>query len=146
LTQENKRTFEIGLIEVMRGGDALDFVKKANQFNDPPPDGMEFIVAKVFVNYHAGGEGFLDIDEQYWSIVTKGRIFGYWDKPVRPCCLEPAFDLLMFAGGESFGYIAWPVYEDDPNPLLAFGLSSDAKKGGSTQICGVTSTLRARMR
>jgi len=121
--------FDVGLVDVMRGADALAFVQEANQFNDPPPEGMEFAVAEVLVRYLGEDEGLLALDEDDWSIVTKGRIFGRWDKPEDPCCLMPEVDFLLFPGGRGSGYMAWPVYEDDPNPMLAFALSSDAKTG-----------------
>lgn len=129
LTYDTKRVFEIGLTEVVRGSEALDFIQRANQFNDPAPDDMEFVVAKVELYYHPNGEGLLELDEGLWSGITKGRVFGYWDKPEQPCCLEPEFDMRLFPGGTSFGYMAWPVYQDDPNPQLAFALSSDGSKG-----------------
>lgn len=121
--------YDVGLVSVLRGSDALSFVQEANQFNSPPPDGMEFVVAEVLVRYLGEDEGPLVLEESDWSVVTKGRIFGRWDKPETPCCLTPTVEFFLLAGGYGSGYMAWPVYEDDPDPMLAFGLSSDARHG-----------------
>src|SRR5690606_29920654 len=42
-------TWEIWVIESIRGDEALAMVKEANQFNDDPAPGMEYVVVRIGV-------------------------------------------------------------------------------------------------
>lgn len=43
--------WQIAITEAVRGNDAWTMVQDANQFNDPPKEGMEYIAVKVRVRY-----------------------------------------------------------------------------------------------
>ena len=83
---------------------------------------------KAQVVYTGAEAGVLELTESDWSVITSGRIFGYFDTP-SVCCLEPEFDVQLFAGGQGEGWMAWPVMIDDPNPVLAVGMNRDGTGG-----------------
>ena len=129
LVKGGELEFEVSITNILRGADAMNFIKRANQFNDPPPPGFEFVVVKANVHYTGKEAGVLELTEEYWNIVTQGRVFDRTNKPSSPCCLKPPFEISLLSGGEAEGYMAWPIHQDDSNPLLVFGLSSSGDKG-----------------
>ena len=124
LAIDEELDFTMVVTNVVRGSDALQVIKTANQFNDDPPEGFEFVVVRLFVEYTGEDFGLLEMNESALSIVTNGRILGYGDMlNYSPCCLEPAFELTLLPGGRGEGLIALPVALDDPDPLLLLGES-----------------------
>jgi hypothetical protein len=43
--------WELSVIEVVRGDGAWAMIQQANQYNDPPADGMEYVAVKIHVRY-----------------------------------------------------------------------------------------------
>lgn len=127
LVQAGELEFTISVTEVTRGADAWTIIRQANQFNDPAPEGLEFIVFRAIVVYTGPDKGALELNESYWSTVSKGRVYDQLDSFI--CCLEPEFDFTLFSSGEAEGLIALLVSMDDPNPLIVFGLKSDGSGG-----------------
>lgn len=119
--------FTMHVEEYLRGDEAWQKIYAANRFNDPAPDGLEFILLRIKVVYNGEDKGPLEINEAAWSSVSKGRIFDTFDAFV--CCLDPEFDFTLFAGGEAEGWVALLVSVDDPAPLIAIGLHSDGTGG-----------------
>jgi len=111
--------FTLTIAEVHRGKAAWDKIIAANQFNDPPAAGMEYLLLSVKVDYVEGpADEALTLDQWDFRIVSKGQIL----EPVAVVEPEPEFDVSFFPGASGGGWMAWPVYVDDPDPLLAIGL------------------------
>jgi hypothetical protein len=114
--------FALTVKEVLRGEPALARIMAANQFNDPPPDGFEFVLLLVEAAYTGPDDGVLELSKSMASSVTNRRIIAYSDTfTYSPCCVEPEFDMQLLSGGTGEGWIALPVAVDDPNPLLLVG-------------------------
>jgi hypothetical protein len=114
--------FELTIKEVVRGEPALARIMAANQFNDPPPDGFEFVLLLIEAAYTGADDGVLELNERITASVTNNRIIPYGDTFIySPCCLEPEFDMQLLAGGVGEGWLALPVAIDDPAPLLLIG-------------------------
>ncbi len=122
LIKNGEIEFELTVVEVFRGTDALQRIKSANQFNDDPPDGFEFVLILASVAYTGEDKGLLEVNEFVASSVTNDRVISYSDTFIySPCCLEPTFDMQLLQGGTGEGWIALPVAVDDPAPLMLIG-------------------------
>lgn len=122
LTQGGSLEFELAVQEVIRGEAALQRIQQANQFNDPPPEGFEFVLVYVEVSYTGADEGMLEIGKFDTSVVTNGRVIAYSDTfTYSPCCLDPEFEIALLSGGTAGGWLALPTSLDDPAPLLLLG-------------------------
>lgn len=129
MIQGGKLEFDLTVEEVIRGDQAWAIIKRANQFNDPAPDGMEYVIVKVLAEYTGKDQGTLALEKTDWKIVTNGRAIDYFDLP-SVCCLTNEFDnIKILAGGKAEGIMAWPVAIDDQNPMLVIGMDSDGDGG-----------------
>ena len=122
---DRKLEFTLTVVEVLRGDPAWERILDASDYNDPAPEGFEWVMARIEVSYTGQDEGLLEISESDFAVVTKGRVLGYMDIwTYTPSGLEPKLDVSLFPGGSAEGWIAVPVALDDPSPLLAVGLSA----------------------
>jgi hypothetical protein len=119
LTYNDSIDFKIHFSSVLRGDEAFQKILSFNSANDPPPDGMEYVLVTATVNYYGSDQGILELDKRDFRVVTNGQAFDSSDFFV--CCLVPEFELELFAGGVGLGLMAWPVYINDPNPMLVLG-------------------------
>lgn len=126
-----KMDFSITIGDVIRGEDAWAAIYMANQFNDPPPQNMEFVLVQLIVDHYGNDAGAIRIDEGDFVIVTNGQVFRHFDISV--CCIDdagfPELDLTLFSGAKAEGWIAVQVYNDDTQPLLALWLERDGTGG-----------------
>jgi len=130
LIRRGEIEFTLTVAEVLRGDDAYDRILRANRFNDPAPEGFEFVLAHVEVSYTGEDQGVLEIQKEQFAVITKGRAIRYIDTwTYSPCCIQPDLELSLFQGGTGDGWIALPVAVDDPNPLLVIGLRDDGSGG-----------------
>jgi hypothetical protein len=109
--------WEIRVIESIRGQDALDMVMEANQFNDEPQAGMEYVLVHVGARNVGTSSGVESISEFSFEITgDSNRIF---ENPfvVSP---EPALDFEMYPGGEASGWITLEVPEGEQNLRLVY--------------------------
>jgi hypothetical protein len=94
--------WEVLILEVIRGDEALNMVQEANQFNEPPDEGMEYIAVKTHVRNISTEDRATQIDGSYFE--TTGDANVAYDLPsvVDPA---PALDASLFPGGEYEGWI-----------------------------------------
>ncbi|NUM48200.1 MAG: DUF4352 domain-containing protein [Anaerolineales bacterium] len=109
--------WEVSIVEVIRGEDAWTMVQEANQFNDPPDEGMEYIAVKVHVRNISTDDQSTSIDSFYFK--TTGSASVLYDLPsvVDP---EPALDANLYPGGEFEGWIIVQVAIGETNVILVF--------------------------
>ena len=111
-------SFQIAVVEIIRGQDAWNLIYEANMFNEQPIEGMEYILAKIGITYQTSTEQdyILSIDSLYFNSVSNNQVL---DSPyvVEP---EPELNVELFPGGYGEGYLAFLTYTDDPAPLIAF--------------------------
>lgn len=98
LTTDN---WEFSVLEVIRGEEALKMVIEANQFNDPPESGMEYIAVKMHFRYIGTEDSSQSIDGSFFS--TTGSANVIYDSPsvVDP---TPSLDCYLYPGGECEGW------------------------------------------
>ncbi|MFN2226702.1 MAG: hypothetical protein ACK2UY_10350 [Anaerolineae bacterium] len=124
--EEEGRTFRLAVQQALRGEEAWQRLLEANRYNDPPQPGTEYLLLYVGVEYLSGPvHGTLRLDAWSFRLVSNNQVL----QP--PSLVEPppAFELEFFPGGEGGGWMAWVIYEDDPAPLLAYGLEYDGSGG-----------------
>lgn len=113
--------FLLTVAEIIRGDEAFDIVSDANESNDEPPEGMEYLLARIKVEYIGPEAGALELDQHEWSVMTNGRIYDFLALPAVACCLVPEFDISLHSGGTGEGWLPVVVSVDDTKPLLVWG-------------------------
>ncbi len=118
LIYQSTANFQITVLDVNRGQSAWNKVYQANQFNDPPAAGMDYIVAKIAVNYQTSSQQDFELLVSSWSFksVSNNQVL---ETPsiVDP---DPELNANLFPGGQSEGYIVVSAYIDDPTPLIVY--------------------------
>ncbi|NTU77996.1 MAG: DUF4352 domain-containing protein [Chloroflexales bacterium] len=125
-TTTMSEAWELTVLEVFRGADAAQRIAEANQFNDPAPEGQEYLVARVRARYLGADDAdtAANIDQHAFKVTGAANVV--YDRPsiVAP---EPTLDAYLFPGGQVEGWVAVQtptgeagltlVYE----PLFEFG-------------------------
>lgn len=119
--------FDFTVLEVIRGEEANKIVKRANMFNDDPPEGMEYALIKVKVLLNKGK---LELNRYDITVLTNGQLFDEYSSSFSVCCTEdegyPDFEAnLVLPGATTEGWIIRPVFINDLNPLVALGVGLD---------------------
>ena len=111
------RDWQVKVLQVVRGDKAWEMVKKANEFNDPPQKGMEYVVVKVQVRYLGKKDEAVSIDEGYFSL--SGAKGVEYDNPgvVAP---KPALDVHLYPGGEYVGWVVLQCAQNEEGLILKF--------------------------
>ena len=66
--------WELSVIEVIRGDEAWTMVQEANQFNDPPLDGFEYIAVKLHLRYIGTKDEATYVDNSYFKTTGSAGI------------------------------------------------------------------------
>lgn len=118
----------IKILEVIRGSDAWEIIKKADPSNKKPDKGYEYIMIRISFKMVARvqpGRGTFDLD---WplQLTTFSEDFEEYTSPdvVTP---EPVFKRTVRADEYAEGWIARVIKKDDNRPLLLF----DPASGGA---------------
>jgi hypothetical protein len=109
--------WQVTVLEVVRGDEAWQMAQEANQFNDPPDEGMEYVAARVNVRYISTTDKAETIDGS--SFKTTGSANTLYDLPlvVDP---EPALDVALFPGGEYEGWVVLQAAQGETGLTLVF--------------------------
>ncbi|MBU8907671.1 hypothetical protein [Desertibacillus haloalkaliphilus] len=116
---------EMELLEVMSGEEAWNIVREANQFNEAPGEGQEYILARYFVKINEVEEEPYDLTHaQFDAVSTTGNTY---DDFISVSGLEPDLRNEMYTGAEREGFTYFLVEKDDEDPLVAFKRRSDVE-------------------
>ncbi len=109
--------WEVSVIEVIRGDEAWRMVQEANQFNDPPAKGMEYIAVRIHVRYIGTEDKAENIDGSFFKTVGSTAVL--YDSPsvVGP---DPSLDIWLYPGGEYEGWIVAQAAKDETGVVLVF--------------------------
>jgi cyclophilin family peptidyl-prolyl cis-trans isomerase len=115
------RSFETTVLAVRRGDEAFRLLKAANQFNDPPGPGLEYLLVQLRTRYTKGPPNeTVNVDK--YSFATTGAD-GVLRGPASVVLPEPQFNAKLFAGGTTEGWAAYQVTTGDPFPRIGSRLS-----------------------
>jgi hypothetical protein len=112
--------WQLRVREVVIGQEAWQMIIDANQFNDPPAEGMKYVLARVWVRYIGLQESGKNISGYSF---TAG--FGVETEYERPVVVEPEPELYayLFPGGEAEGWVALQAPASQDELLLIFSPS-----------------------
>lgn len=116
LVRNGYMEFKVSVEDVVAGEDAWSEIASANMFNEPPPEGMQYVLVDVFVSHYGDDDGVLEMSYLDWKSVSNNRYFDYFD--VNVCCIINDLDIKLGSGGEAAGILVQLVFLDDENPLL----------------------------
>ena len=110
-------SWQVTLLDVTRGEPAWQIVYETNQFNDPPPAGMEYLLLKVRLRYIGTNDQGVSVTDSAFTL-TNGDGAAY-DRPV---VVQPEPNLLarLFPGGETEGIIVLMAEAQRKNLALVF--------------------------
>ncbi len=107
----------ITALEMVRGEAAWSMAKAANQFNDPPETGMEYVAVRVRAQYINAEDTTGRISSGDFKIVGSTNVLHDAPAVVDP---EPALDATLYPGGVAEGWIIVQATVDESNLLLVF--------------------------
>jgi hypothetical protein len=121
LTRDNEQDFTITILEVKKGDEAWKILYAANFFNDKPPEGQAYLLAKIQISYTKGKE-VLEINQFSFGSVSNNVILDIPFGIVEP---DPQFtDTVskgLFAPSTASGWLTFLMFKDDTDPLIYFG-------------------------
>ena len=109
--------WEITINELVRGNDAWVMTHEANQFNDPPDDGMEYIAIKVHVRFIGTEDRSANIDDIAFNTTGSANVLYALPSVVEP---DPALDVNLFPGGEYAGWVITQAAQGETDLIAVF--------------------------
>jgi serine/threonine protein kinase len=103
--------WEVQVLETVRGDAAWNRLYDANTFNDPAPEGMEYLLVKVRARATFTGNA----ARQLYFVVTGDGLREYTRSGVPP---EPKLETELVSGSVSVGWIAFPIGKHEGSLLL----------------------------
>lgn len=119
INQVDGNTFVIIVIKVIRGEEAYQMAKEANMFNGRPPEGRDYAMIYLRVEFIKGksADEVLSLDEFDFHLVSKNNILREVNFIVPP---HPSFSVSLFPGAVSEGWLVKIPFSDDTEPLLFY--------------------------
>lgn len=119
----------VTLQEIIRGEEAWNRILAVNQFNDPPPAGFEYVLAKIRFEYLKGPSPeisyHLSAMFEFDTISSEGKQY----EVVSVLLPDPELRATLYPGAWHEGWAAFMVAQVDAKPLLTFGRNSDGTGG-----------------
>jgi hypothetical protein len=109
--------WEVSVIEVVRGDEAWKMVREANQFNDPPAEGMEYIVVQIHAHYIGTEDEAENIDVSFFKTTGSAGVLYELPSVVGP---DPSLDISVYPDGEYNGWIVVQAAKDESGVVLVF--------------------------
>ena len=98
--------WDVKVTETIRGSAAWQAISAANQFNDPPPTGMEYLLVKIHAKSTYTDNNTHNISKYDFRVtgdILRENLFASVVSP------SPALDTNLFAGGETEGWTPYLV-------------------------------------
>lgn len=111
--------WEFQVVEAVRGDKAAELAKNANMFNEPAPEGQEYIAVKLKARYLGNDEPDRrdNIDGSYLKITGENNVVYESPMIVAP---EPALDAYLYAGGETEGWRVLSASKGEKGLMVIF--------------------------
>jgi hypothetical protein len=118
--------WEVTLLEVVRGDPAWAMIQEANQFNEPPVEGMEYVVAKVRVRYINTEDKAEQIDDSCFRSTGSAKVLHDHPSIVAP---NPSLDAILFPGGQYEGWAVMQAAKGETDLVAVFETLFDFTAG-----------------
>lgn len=115
--------WQIAVREVVRGEAARKMVQAADEFNQPPETGMEYILVKVHARYIGAAPTGETIDVFLFRTIGSADVLYDYPIVIGP---EPALSAELFPGGEYEGWITMQAIQGETDLTLVFEELSEA--------------------
>lgn len=114
--------WQIIVDDVITGPKAWEIVLDANQFNDPPPAGMMYVLVNVRARYIGLADGEHNISDSAFTLIANSGA-----ELARPSIVSPEPELFfdLYPGGETSGWIVLQAPEEAKNLVLYFNPAYD---------------------
>ena len=114
-------TYEITVLEVVRGQPAIDLMYSVYPFVWDPDPGHEYMLVRVRMHYVKGpADGTNFIHQLHFNAVSRHGVV--YITPSRFFPMRPFLVQALYPGSTFEGWTTWQVPIDDPAPLFAYGL------------------------
>ena len=111
--------WEVQMLEVVRGADAWATLQLASDVNDPPEQGMEYVLVKLYARNTSQGDELDWVSE--WDFESAGDKSIVYDTPFIYHLPGPEIgDVGQFPGGEYEGWLALQCAEGEGNLVAIF--------------------------
>jgi hypothetical protein len=120
--------FDVTVTEVVTGQEALNRLKEANQFNEPPPEGSEYVLffSRAHITKTAGDEAVFVSDFDWSMVDSTGKI----ERPPAVVEPDPQFTGNGFEGATIEGWNTFTRRVGEQVSLV-FGLQTPQGAGGA---------------
>jgi len=118
----------VTVTQIIRGAEAWSMIQDANQFNEQPKDGYEYILVKIKVTMNSVKDdaAFDMASYEFQSFNADNAEYNNMTSVVTP---DPTLDGQMYAGATKEGYLVFEVKTDDAKPKIVFGSQYDGSDG-----------------
>lgn len=106
---------EVRVREVIRGDRAWELIKEANNYNDPPPAGQEYLLVKLSVLNTASVDEEQPVDQGDFKLTGDRLRRTYPAAVITP---NPPLKGAFYPGGHIEGWVAFPVDRQEKNLMV----------------------------
>ena len=119
--------WEVQVLEAKRGDEAWQMIQAANQFNEPAPEGMEYLLARIKAKNISTQTDELNISRSDFELTGSSHIEYSAPSIVAP---EPVLDAKLFQNGEAEGWVPLIAAKGETNLILIFDEVFSFEEGG----------------
>jgi hypothetical protein len=118
--------WQITVREIVRGEAAWQMVQAADEFNEPPEAGMEYVLVKIQARYIGTIPTGDTIDAIFFQTIGSADVLYDYPSVISP---EPALSVDLFPGGEYEGWITMQAAQGETGLTLVFEESLESDQG-----------------
>ena len=108
--------WDFQVLEVFRGDEAWDALLTASEWNDPPPDGFEYVLVKIAAE-RTGDTEAESIGMSYFDITGSKAVLYEAPWLTNP---DPELNAELLPGGTTEGWLSFAVQEGEENLILVY--------------------------
>jgi hypothetical protein len=111
------KDWQVTILEVVRGDEAWQMAQEANEFNDPPEEGMEYLAILVQARNISTTDSPTMVDGTWFKATGAENVLYDWPSVVDP---SPAFECELFAGGRCQGWVMLQAAQGETGLVAVF--------------------------
>jgi hypothetical protein len=109
--------WEVTVLDLVRGSEAAAMVTAANRYNDPPAEGMEYVVVKLRVRLIVQTDEVVEVSGGDFKIMGSANVIYNLPTVVDP---EPGIRAHLYPGGIHEGWHVTQVAKEEGNLVLVY--------------------------
>ncbi len=118
------RKYGIEMTDLISGDEAWRLIKDANRFNNPPDEGMEYILVEFRVEViETEDDAAISFNHAMFDVVSGAGV--EYNTRISSRHVEPSFSTDLYEGAVHVGYTGVMVDKDDANAVLAINRGWD---------------------